>query len=88
MNKLMRREAKEQRRADRMSAREARPVKSRDEAFVTGGKAYHDFWCAAVNGVWLSGSNNVEVVPRNEVVSVKEPCGLCAGMGVADGRTS
>jgi hypothetical protein len=86
LKKRERFDAKMQRRANRLSAKESQPTKTRDEVYITNGMRYHDYWCSAVNGVWLSGSNVLQVVPYKEICCTKRPCRICAQMGYTGKR--
>lgn len=71
-------EAKQRRRAERMADRANHPQKLPSEAFMSCRATYHDHWCSAMNGVWLSGSNRVNVVEKLGILASAEPCLLCA----------
>ena len=79
--KLKRRARKLLRREDRMSGKALMPTKTVDDVFVARGKKYHDAWCNSMNGVWLSGSNAVRVIARQEALARGlDRCQLCAAL--------
>lgn len=77
---------KQHRRESRLIGLQARPTKRDDQVYISGKprnkegpKRYHQAWCAAVNGVWLSGSNNLRVVSISEARALGLlECKLCA----------
>ena len=67
---------RDQRRQERLRDLSLRPQLGQEEVYTTGGKCFHESWCTAVNGVWLSGANTICVVPRGNVMGLR-PCRLC-----------
>lgn len=82
VKQAMRRIDKKGHRYERMVDLEAKPDKKPGEVFVTAsGKCYHPSWCNAVNGLWLSGSNALQVVSLRDAESDGyKPCPLCGKM--------
>ncbi|SRR5258707_915299 len=76
--KLLRRASKQARREQRLADRTLQPTKKDTDVFMSTRKTYHDHWCSAMNGVWLSGSNKIAVTnQRAAFQGGAEPCLLC-----------
>lgn len=74
------RKQKAARRVERMSGLAKFPFPKGDfDCYVTNrGNCYHPFWCACVNGVWLSGSNVLRVVSIKVAEAMGyEMCRVC-----------
>jgi hypothetical protein len=81
--KSERRRAKAARRIARLNNEESLPTKKHDEVFVTGGQCFHTNWCAALNGVWLSGATTIRTVPLRAAKAMDyDLCGNCEGEGL------
>lgn len=60
--KASKRVVRMRKRIDRLNG-EPRPQKTDMQVYVTKkGKCYHPLWCAAVNGTWLAGLDNLNVL--------------------------
>lgn len=77
--------AKKSRRAERLSGAITRPELKTGQVYISGRpgtqrhkKMFHVVWCSAINGLWLSGSQNLKIVSKQEAIKEgREPCVLC-----------